>query len=467
MMLGGRASLFAGLAVAATSSTAILPAVAQETTPAAAGREAARADHVILISVDGFRPEFYLDGRWPAPNLQEMAREGAHAEGVRGVFPTVTYPSHTTMITGALPARHGVHYNTPFEPEGQTGRWYWEEEAIRVPTLWDAVREAGGRTASFSWPVSVGAPVDRLVPEIWPLEEGADPIEPMRRTEKPAGLVAEIEREATGRLTADNFTIDHLTRDDRAGAAAAYLFERYRPTLLTLHIIETDHFQHLEGREGPTVPRAVATADRAIGQIREAVERTGLLDRTAFVITGDHGFMDVHTGLAPNVWLVEAGLREEGRDRGDWRAAFHTSGGSAFLHLRNPDDVEALEAVRRVLAELPEPVGRLFELLDRDELDRLGAAPEAALALAAAPGIAFSGRATPPAILEGSGGTHGYHPALPRLRTGFVAWGAGVRSGAVVHRMGLVDVAPLVAALLELDFEAPDGVLYPGILTER
>lgn len=452
------------LALLALVGPAALPAVAagQETGPT----PGAGADHVILISVDGFRPEFYRDARWPAPNLQEMAREGAHAERVRGVFPTVTYPSHTTMITGALPARHGVHYNTPFEPEGQTGRWYWEEEAIRVPTLWDAVREAGGRTASFSWPVSVGAPVDRLVPEIWPLEEEADPIEPLRRTARPDGLVEEIEREATGRLTADNFTIDHLTRDDRAGAAAAYLFERYRPALLTLHIIETDHFQHLEGREGPTVPRAVAAADRAIGQIREAVERAGLLDRTAFVITGDHGFVDIHTTVAPNVWLVEAGLRGEARDRGDWRATFHTSGGSAFLHLRDPGDAEAIAAARRALEVRAEAVQRLFRIVDRDELDRLGAAPEAALALTAAPGIAFSGRATAPAVGAGSGGTHGFHPELPLVHTGFVAWGAGVRSGAVAHEMGLVDVAPFVAALLGLDFEAPDGVLYSGLLAE-
>lgn len=434
----------------------------------AAGGAAARApaEHVVLVSVDGLRPEFYLDPRWPAPNLREMAREGAHAEHVTSVFPTVTYPAHTTMITGALPARHGIHYNTPFEPEGQTGRWYWEEETVRVPTLWDAVREAGGRTASVGWPVSLGAPVDRLLPEIWPLDPEADPIEPIRRGARPPGLVEELEREATGRLTARNFTIDHLTRDDRAGAAAAYLFERYRPALLTLHLIETDHFQHLEGREGPTVPRAVAAADRAIGQVREAVERAGLLERTAFVITGDHGFVDVHTLLAPNAWLAEAGFLEDTRDRGDWRAAFHTAGGSAFLHLREPGDRAATEATRRALEALPAPVRRLFRVVERDELDRLGVDPAAALALSAAPGVAFSARADPPAIEGREGATHGHHPELPEMHTGLVAWGAGVRPGAVSPRMGLVDVAPLVAALLGLELEAPDGVLLPGLLAE-
>ncbi|MCH8332897.1 alkaline phosphatase family protein, partial [Candidatus Sumerlaeota bacterium] len=119
---------------------------------------APRVDHVVLISIDGLRPEFYLDPAWPAPMIQQMAREGAAAERVRSVFPSVTYPAHTTMITGALPARHGIYYNEPFEPEGQSGRWFWEERAILTATLWDALRAEGQTTVGVSWPVTVGAP---------------------------------------------------------------------------------------------------------------------------------------------------------------------------------------------------------------------------------------------------------------------------------------------------------------------
>src|SRR5262245_40681567 len=97
-----------GLALALLSALAS-PAAAQKL-----------AEHVVLISVDGFRPDFYLEEDWAMPMVRQMAREGAKAEGVRSVFPSVTYPSHTTIITGALPARHGIYYNTPFEEGGQT-----------------------------------------------------------------------------------------------------------------------------------------------------------------------------------------------------------------------------------------------------------------------------------------------------------------------------------------------------------
>jgi hypothetical protein len=423
------------------------------------------ADHVVLISLDGLRPEFYLDERRPTPNLQQMRRDGAHAREVRSVFPSVTYPTHTTMITGAMPARHGVSYNEPFEPEGPTGRWYWEADSIRVPTLWEAVREAGGTTAAVSWPVSVEAPVDWLVPEVWPLDRAVDPIEPIRRLTRPEGLFEELEREATGRLTRDNFTNLHISRDDRVGAIGAYLLERYQPTLTAVHLISVDHFQHDEGREHDLVARALGAADRAIGQIREAAERAGILERTAFVITGDHGFLDVETLLAPNVWLVEAGLRAATRDRGEWRATFHASDGSAFLILRDEANWETEDLVRNLLETLSPEIKELFRVVERQELARIAADPRAPLALAAAPGAAFIGSADGPLLRPGSGATHGHFPDdYPEMFTGLVAWGAGVRGGATVQRIGTEDVAPLIAALLGLDFDAPDGELPEGVL---
>src|SRR5918996_6346016 len=98
-----------------------------------------QVDHLILVSIDAFRPEFCQDETWPAPTMQQLAWEGAYASSVRSVFPALTYPAHTTIVTGALPARHGIYFNCPFEPDGQTGRWHWHAAAIRAPTLWDAI----------------------------------------------------------------------------------------------------------------------------------------------------------------------------------------------------------------------------------------------------------------------------------------------------------------------------------------
>lgn len=420
------------------------------------------ARHVVLISIDGLRPEFYLDVSWPAPMLQEMARDGAHARAVRSVFPAVTLAAHTTIITGALPARHGIVENRPFEPGGASGRWYMEAAEIRGSTLWSAVEDAGLESANVAWPMSMGASITRNVPAVWP--QTPESLDLQRRAATPTGLVEELERMATGRLTGESFLYRHLSRDDHASTMAAYLLETYRPSLLAVHLLGADTNQHDEGRDGPGVRRAIVAADRGISRIVEAARRAGILESTTFIVTGDHGFSDMHVRLAPNSWLIEAGLHEARPDRGRWRAAFHSAGGTALLYLREPDDTATLSHVRAALEALPPGQRRLFSILDRAEIARFGGDPRAALALAAEPGVVFNESTTLPTVTKVAGGTHGYPPDRPAMNTGLVAWGAGIRPGAVAMGLGLEDVAPLVAALLGIAFHAPDGILPAGLL---
>src|SRR4026208_238528 len=96
---------------------------------------------VVLISIDGLKPDYVLDADkhgLKIPNLRRLAAEGAHASGVTGVLPTVTYPSHSTMVTGVAPSKHGIIANSPFDPFSKNlNGWYWYAEDLKVPTLWD------------------------------------------------------------------------------------------------------------------------------------------------------------------------------------------------------------------------------------------------------------------------------------------------------------------------------------------
>lgn len=435
--------------------------------PLASTQGQSPANHVVLISIDGLRPEFYRDQTWPMPLIQHMAREGTQAKAVRGVFPSVTYPSHTTILTGALPVRHGIYYNAPFERGGQTGAWYWNADQIRTPTLWDAVRKAGMKSASVSWPVSVGAPVDYNVPEVWSLDPQEDRLAPMKALATPPGLTEELEREASGKMNEASFGKNsYLAREARFGAMAAYLLETYQPALLTVHLASADHFQHEEGREGLQVRTALSAVDAAIAQIVEAADRAGILARTAFIVTGDHGFVDLTQVVAPNVWLAREGLLEDRKDRGAWQAAFHTSGAAAFLQLNKKGDTRTLKKVRALLQALPEAEKKLFRVVERAELDQIGADPNVPLALAPVRGVNMSAATNGAAVKPTKGGTHGFFPDLPDIHTGFVGWGAGLRKGSDIAMMGLEDVAPVVAYLLGLPFKSPDGKLPAGIVTE-
>lgn len=418
--------------------------------------------YLVLISIDGLRPDFYLDPSWSTPNLQFMKNNGAYAEGVRGVFPTVTYPSHTTIITGAMPARHGIYYNTMFTDTGSTGTWYREEKLIQTETLWDAVHKAGMTSACLSWPVSVGAPVDYNVPESWNNDNnGTRSINP---NVTPAGLFEEIQQQATGKLDYADMNLNNLAFDENISRMAAYLIKKYKPNFTTVHIVCVDHAEHETGRYSEEVKKAVASADHAVGNIIQALELAGISDSTTIIVTGDHGFSDIHTSIAPNVLLARNGLLAPRDNKAAWKAMFHSSGASAFLHLKNKNDAATLAKVRAVLDSLPASAKKLFRIVDRGELDRIGADPNAVLALAPVEGVAVSGNSNGDFVRPGRGGTHGFFPDFDHIQTGFIAFGAGINAGTVVPKMGLEDIAPVISSLLGLSFKSPDGILLPGIL---
>lgn len=431
----------------------------------ASTNESPEVRHVVFISIDGFRSEFYQQDDLPAPMLQQMARDGVQADGVKGVFPSLTYPSHTSLITGSTPSNHGIFNNTPFEPKGQTGIWNFFYDDITTPTLWDLVNEAGGTTVNVGWPVTVGAPIDYNVVISGALQNSDLADDPIRDLSTPEGLFSELEAEATGKLDVSfDLSNSNLSKENHVSAMMSYLFKKHKPELSTVVLQVTDSFQHSYGRKHDKVSRAIASADRAVSRLVEAADQAGVLEHTAFVISGDHGFTNISLRVAPNVWLVEEGLMEDANDRGDWKATFHTGGGTAFLHLKDPEDTETADRVRELIHNLPASTRKLFRIVERDELDELGATPDVPFALAASPIAGFSGVRSGNAIRKATGGTHGHLSEIPNMETGFVAWGAGISESVHLSRINMVDIAPLIARILDVEFENTDGMLIPGIL---
>ncbi|REA58237.1 alkaline phosphatase family protein [Dyadobacter luteus] len=425
---------------------------------------------MILISIDGLRPEFYKDPTWSMVNLRQGMKTGAYSDGVTGVFPSVTYPSHTTMITGVKPLKHGVYYNTPSEPLEVTGKWMWEYNTIKVPTIFSVAKEKGLKTASVFWPVSVGSPASYNVPEYWYLPETKGGKRNMTKALSenafPKGLYEEIEQKATGKLEEIDFDGDYLSIDDNMSRISGYLIRKYKPSFLAVHLVAVDHFEHEQGRDGDKVRSSLAGVDRGIKAIIEATEKAGIKDKTTFIITGDHGFVDIHTAIAPNILLSQAGLYDP-NNKANWKAYFHSAGGSAFLQLKDKNDTKTLEKVKQLLDKLPANQKALFEVKDRAALDAVGSDPNVLLAIAPKQGVTVSGAATGEFLRAASGGTHGFFPDFKEIQTGFVAFGKGIKQGAVVPEMGLQDIAPLIAKLLKIDFPSADGTLYPELLVKE
>jgi len=413
------------------------------------------AKHVILISIDGFRPDFYIDKSWPAPNLQALMKKGSYANGVRCIFPSVTYPSHTTLITGVFPAKHGITYNT-MPNEQRKYEWTTASKNIKAETLWQAVRKGGLKSASISWPISVGAEIDYNLPEIWSATNMSDRKSAISEFATPKGLLEEMEEFAIGNVDMEDLNLSSLAMDENNSRMAAYIFRKYKPNLLSIHIAGVDGAEHKEGRTGEGVNKAVAAADHAVMNILDAVTKSGLQDSTTVIITGDHGFLDINKTLSPNVWLTELGIDSKvGAE--EPVAKFQSAGGSSFFHLKDNKDLKTLAKVREKLNALSPEYKQLFRIVERAELDQIGADPHAMFALAAAKGVYIQDAATGALVGPKKGGAHGFFPDVPEIRTGFIIAGAGVKNGVVLESIGLEDVAPTVAKLLGITLAHPDG----------
>ncbi|MBB5440861.1 putative AlkP superfamily pyrophosphatase or phosphodiesterase [Pedobacter sp. AK017] len=429
----------------------------------------AQEKHVILVSIDGLRPEFYQGGGYLLPNLHRLMNEGVYAKHMKSVFPSYTYPSHVAMVSGAMPGRGGIYYNAPI---GGDGEWYWFTKDIKIPTLWQVAKQAGLTTSAIEWPVSVGNEITYNIPEIWDVKHPSDRITEVRKYVT-KGLIEEVEK-AIGKLDSVNMSEENLSLDANTAKMAAYIFKTHKPNFMALHFACVDGAQHEHGRNHEKVTAAIVNADKAIGTVLDAIESSGLKENTTVLIVGDHGMSDIHTVFRPNMLIK------------DLPAKFVAAGGSAFLYVKknvsNTEFAGIVQSVIRQLDALPAERRKLFRIMDRKELDKMGADSSAVMALAAVPGLVFSGaiQAAKPVnfgpgtqvqqnSLEGlfvptTGGHHGYDPNLPEMYTGFIAAGAGINKGKVIDELCVTDIAPLIAKLLGLEFKTPDGKLVPGIL---
>lgn len=394
---------------------------------------------VVLISLDGLRPEFYLDSRWPAPFLQSLCRQGASARAVYSVFPSITYANHTSLVTGVSPIRHGVDCNVDFDwGNGPTLGWNWEAARIKAPTLWELARRRHMRTAAFSWPVSVGARVDYLIPEVFsiPGANQGTTEELLRQTSTP-GLIDEIQRQS-GRP----FPLSFADWDAWLPSAVGYTWRTYQPQLTLIHMLNLDWTQHRFGPDSPETRQALAQLDLDLQRIVEQID----LGQTVLMVVGDHGFLPVNKVINPNRLFYERGWiqLEQGKIK-SWKVYARSNGGSAAIYCK---DSSLLPQVRRLLVE--RSVGR-WTILDRPELDLRGTFPKASLAISVPPGLALGQSVDGPfeAGTERTLGQHGHLPEL--LPTGWIVVGPGIKAGSDLGLRSLLEVAPTLGRLLRLN----------------
>ena len=348
----------------------------------------AHAAPVLMISIDGLKPEYITQADAHGMKLlylRTLIAKGTYAEGVVGIWPTVTYPSHTTLITGVWPAEHGIFNNLVFDPEQRFGgAWNWYASQIRVPTLWQVAHHAGLRTASVGWPVSVGATdVDYLIPEFWRGASPASSANPddqllMAALARPDTLLQQL-KPAAGPYMNGNDT--SIAGDEMKTRYTLEILRRYKPAFMTLHLSSLDESQH---EHGPFSADACADLEALDGMVARLAHQLFANNPSAvLVIVSDHGFMNISHAVNLAIPFLQAGLIQGAPDPAtkapivsSWKAEPWMAGGMAAIMLHDPNDYATEQQVKAMLDGLAaNPNNGIAEILDRDAIRKRGAFP--------------------------------------------------------------------------------------------
>jgi predicted AlkP superfamily pyrophosphatase or phosphodiesterase len=421
------------------------------------GQQAEQRHKVVVISLDAFAAESLHDPHLPAPTLQRMMREGAYATAMRPINPTVTWPNHTSMVTGVNASKHHVIANglianqrmeTPPKIEAHTPK----ERLVAVPTVYDAAHKAGLTTAEVDW-----VAIEKADGITWRFTEYSDANGPIERD-----LMEQ------GALRADD--IAHFNKPSQAWRdrvytlAAADIIKKHHPDLMLFHLLALDGIEHQTGFGNDSGRDAIAFLDDRVKDIVDAVRDAGDLANTTFLVVSDHGQQSLHKQIHCDVMLKQAGF--------NLPTSCIPEGGFALVYQKSAT-AESRAALKAVFAGKP----GVRAVLLPDEAAKDGwPTPEQTdqgpdLLVYAENGYAFSGGKTEDAVTETKEiGAHGYPNTEPLMKAIFIASGAGIAKKGEIAEFDNVDVAATIARLLNLSLPDIDGKaltqIFAGSMTK-
>jgi predicted AlkP superfamily pyrophosphatase or phosphodiesterase len=397
---------------------------------------------VVLLSIDGFLGSYFESDEILKiiPNLKLFSEKSAFSNTVDSVDPTVTYPSHTSMVTGADPGVHGIYNNTILDPfEKNDGGWMWYAEDIKVPALWNLAKGKRKKVGNVFWPVTVGAEIDYNLPQYW-----------RKKIPEDDKLLRALSTKSLHHLAEKNVgvVLNDTTKDNIKFKTANWLFETYNPDLMLVYTTDLDTVHHGYGTYSDKAKEKLKEIDAMFG---EFLKKLGLYERDdiALILISDHGFHLAEKVCAPNLYLLKKGFIHNEEQNFDF--IFKSSGGSAILlpGQRNPS-VSELEMIERDLeSECPGSVWTLSANAPKVRDQH----PEAIAWLSTTDRMYFSGTrkgeifSISPFPVHG----HGYDKTMPEMKTiGGVYW-KGIRDKEAWKMSSVKDVFDRACNLLGLN----------------
>jgi len=349
-----------------------------------------------------------------------------------------------------------------------------------VGDLFTVAKQSGYSIGSVFWPVTGCHPsVDYLLNEYWmPLSD--DTLESAFRRAGSSEDVLQIANknkdllpdtyEKTGRLNMmvqpfiDNFLVK----------CACDIIHEFTPEIMFVHNGIMDNTRHKNGVFNQYVTRALNLVDNYFGMMMVALEEECILEETNIVIISDHGQMDFHQIIKPNVLLARNGYLDvsENGHINSWKAYSMSNAMSAMIFLREPNNHQLFNEVYEFLSQkAKEGIYGFNKVFTRDEITTLEHLDgDFSFVIESDGYTSFSDDCLPPIIgkvdlsdFRSGYASHGYLPDKGPQPV-FIAKGPDFRNGVTLPRRPIVDVAPTFAKILDVNLPAAQGTSMDELL---
>lgn len=430
--------------------------------------------HLLVLSLDAVSSKDITLLK-TLPNFSKFLSKGALIKKVHSIAPSLTYPAHTTIVTGNYPIHHGIINNTLLEPNSLNPNWYWYAKAIKSPTLFDLAREKGLTTCSILWPVTGRGKITYNLPEIFPTKKWHHQLV-MSGLAGSLGYQLELIR-----------LFGHLRRgtsqpylDDFVMACTKHTLLKYKPQLMCAHLTDVDTCRHYTGYASEASTQALHRHDKRLGEIIATLKEAGLYESTHIVLLGDHDQIPVHSLVRMNQYFLSKGLircNTKGHIT-SYDVLAKSCDGSTYIYFKDKTNQQLIDKVQMLLKALEVlPINPIERCLTSGQVHTIGADPECTFMLEAKKGYYFvddiSGNFIESVNPEDIGtlphhvySAHGYLTSKPNYTTFFMASGPFIKSNYSQEKGQLINHAPTLAYLLGLEFKNIDGHIEWPLLNE-
>lgn len=425
---------------------------------------------LFVLSVDAMVHED-VEYMMTKPNFSSLMANRAEVEHVRSVYPTSTYPAHTTIMTGVNPGKHGIFTNMPMKTvQDGIPHWYLYSDSVWAEDIFTVAKRAGATTAAVYWPITGKHPdIDHIIDEYFFYYPNEDIVDTFIRLGAGPGAVKAI-RENLHRFPSDRGARKMSVRstfDDFLMGCTCSLIRNEKPDLLLVHNCYLDSYRHGNGVFGSAIKDCLDMIDVWIGEVMDTMKEAGVYEETNFVILSDHGQMDFTRRVKLNVLLKRGGFLEEAPDGSlyHWNALAQSNGLSATIYLHDNTNEALKEKVYAYLMSLAEEgcYGFTKVYTASEVREKYGNYGPFCFMVESDGSTTFSDDWKDP--LESpvdvndyrlGNATHGYEPEKGPQPV-FLGTGPAFRENVVIKDAALIDEAPTFAAILGQEMKDTDG----------